>query len=226
MKIKAILANKGNYGGSRQAENIRYIVVHYTANDGDRAESNGRYFQNRIVNASAHYFVDDNEVVQSVPDLAVAWSVGGKKYPSCGTTGGGKWYGKCKNDNSISVELCDTNKNGRYDFTEKTLVNAAELVRLLMQKYHIPIGNVIRHFDVTGKNCPAPFVEDAKKWQAFKERLVEEVVKYYENINEVPNWAKAMIRDMIDKNCFGDTQKLHLSDDMLRTMALMQRWEK
>lgn len=59
MEIKSLLANPKNYGGKRSTSAIKYIIIHYTANDGDKAASNGRYFRDRIVNASAHYFVDD-----------------------------------------------------------------------------------------------------------------------------------------------------------------------
>lgn len=221
VQIKVNLANPANYGGKRNK--IEYIVIHYTANDGDSDEGNGNYFHNNVVNASAHYFVDGDSITQSVPDNQVAWSVGGTKYANCGQTGGGKFYGKCTNSNSISVELCDEVRNGRYDFTEKTLENAADLVRLLMKKYGVPVERVIRHFDVTGKKCPAPMVDDVQMWNDFKERLVEEVTKYYETIQEVPTWAKPMVQEQINNECYADKNALHLSDDMLRVMAIMQR---
>lgn len=171
MQIKTKLANNANYGDARDTSNIKYIVIHYTGNDGDSDNGNANYFRNNIVNASAHYFVDDDSVTQSVPDNYVAWSVGGNKYSDCSQTGGGKFYGKCTNKNSISIELCDSVKNGVYDFTENTLKQAAELTKKLMDKYDIPISNVIRHFDVNGKTCPKPFVVDIKQWNAFKNRL-------------------------------------------------------
>lgn len=87
------------------------------------------------------------------------------------------------------------------------------------------MDNIIRHFDVTGKNCPALFVSDEKAWKAFKERIVDEV-KYYEEMKDVPKWAQPLVKDMIQKGCFGDTKALHLSDDMLRTLALMERYNK
>ena len=67
--IKEQLANSGNYGGSRNASQIRYLVYHYTGNDGDSAANNAAYFRRNIVKASAHYFVDDTTVWRSVPDL-------------------------------------------------------------------------------------------------------------------------------------------------------------
>lgn len=137
--IKEQLANSGNYGGSRNASQIRYLVYHYTGNDGDKAANNAAYFQRNIVKASAHYFVDDTTVYLSVPDLKIAWSVGGSKYANADKTGGGTMYGVITNTNSISIEMCDTIRNGVYQASEATLANAAALGRELMEKYHIPI---------------------------------------------------------------------------------------
>lgn len=172
--IKEQLANSGNYGGSRNASQIRYLVYHYTGNDGDRAANNAKYFQNNIVKASAHYFVDDTTVWRSVPDLKVAWSVGGSKYANADKTGGGTMYGVITNTNSISIEMCDTIRNGVYQASEATLANAAELGRELMEKYGIPIENVYRHFDVTGKHCPS-YLINAQKWAEFKKRLEDDM---------------------------------------------------
>ena len=168
--IKEQLAISGNYGGSRNASQIRYLVYHYTGNDGDRAANNAKYFQNNIVKASAHYFVDDTTVWRSVPDLKVAWSVGGSKYANADKTGGGTMYGVISNTNSLSIEMCDTIRNGVYQASEATLSNAAALGRALMEKYGIPIENVYRHFDVTGKHCPS-YLVNAQKWAEFKKRL-------------------------------------------------------
>ena len=168
--LKEQLANPRNYGGSRNASQIRYLVYHYTGNDGDRAANNAKYFQNNIVKASAHYFVDDTTVWRSVPDLKVAWSVGGSKYANADKTGGGTMYGVITNTNSLSIEMCDTIRNGVYQASEATLANAAALGRALMEKYDIPIENVYRHFDVTGKHCPS-YLVSAQKWAEFKKRL-------------------------------------------------------
>ncbi len=167
---KTALAHKSNFGGTRALSSIRYIVLHYTANDGDSGESNAKYFQKPNRNASAHYFVDDDSITQSVPDNFIAWSVGGKKYTDCEKTGGGKLYGTATNANSISIEMCDTKKDGKLRATEKTMKNAAALCMELMEKYHIDISRVIRHFDVNGKHCPAYFM-DAAAWEEFKNRL-------------------------------------------------------
>lgn len=168
--LKTNLADKSNYGSSRIASSIKYIVWHYTANDGDTDEANGKYFNSPNRNASAHYFVDDDSITQSVPDNYVAWSVGGNRYANYKTTGGAKLYGIAKNANTLNIELCDTQKNGKYNVSDKTLSNAIALTKDLMKKYNIPIENVIRHFDVTGKSCPAYYVDEIL-WNEVKNKI-------------------------------------------------------
>lgn len=168
--LKELLAASRNYGGSRTAGQIKYLVFHYTGNDGDTAANNAAYFRDNVVDASAHYFVDDDTVWRSVPDLKVAWAVGGQKYANADLTGGGTLYGIVTNTNSLSIEMCDTIRNGVYQASEATMANAAALGRELMATYGIPLENVVRHFDMTGKHCPSYLIND-QKWQAFKQRL-------------------------------------------------------
>lgn len=168
--LKTNYADKSNYGSYRSLSKIKYIVWHFTANDGDTDESNAKYFKRKNIKASAHYFVDDDSVTISVPDTYVAWSVGGSRYSDYESTGGASLYKICTNTNSISIELCDTIKDGKYNASEKTIENAIEFTRKLMKKYNIPIQNVIRHFDVTGKKCPLYLVNNTE-WNKVKKRI-------------------------------------------------------
>ena len=165
--FKTNIANRANYGAKRNTNNIKYLVYHYTSNDGDHDENNANYFHSNIVKASAHYFVDDDSVTQSVYDDYVAYSVGGKCQSNHHPL-----YKICTNSNSISIEMCDTNKNGVVSISETTLENAITLGRLLMHKYNIPLDRVIRHYDVNGKLCPnCNGLLNDKTWNAFKSRL-------------------------------------------------------
>lgn len=182
-KTKTLIANRKNYGSKRSTSAIKYLVYHYTANDGDTDEANAKYFHNNVVKASAHRFVDDDSVTISVPDNYVAWHCGGGLQGSKGHT----YYKKCTNTNSIGIEMCDTKRNGKYEVTPKTRSNAIALGKELVKKYGIKKENVIRHYDVTGKNCPAYFVKDEEAWIKFRNEIFEtkkkEFKKYYIKVN-------------------------------------------
>ena len=165
--LKTNLANKSNYGRKRQCSSIKFIVIHYTANDGDTDENNGKYFHNNIVNASAHYFVDSDSITQSVPDDCIAYSVGGKKY----NNGGGEYYNKCVNNNSLSIELCDDVKNKVIYPTQATIDNAIEFTKTKMIQYGINKTHVIRHYQVNGKPCPVYWVDNSKWKTEFHNKL-------------------------------------------------------
>ena len=70
--MKENLSNPKNYGYKRPISSIKYIVIHYTSNDGDTDEANANYFK-RNVGVSSHYFVDDDSITRSVPDNYVAY---------------------------------------------------------------------------------------------------------------------------------------------------------
>lgn len=182
-KLKTLISNRKNYGSKRSINLIKYLVYHYTANDGDTDENNAKYFHNNVVKASAHRFVDDDSVTISVPDNYVAWHCGGGLQGSKGHT----YYKKCTNTNSIGIEMCDTKRNGKYEVTPKTRSNAIALGKELVKKYGIKKENVIRHFDVTGKNCPAYFVKDEEAWKKFRDEIFEtkkkEFKTYYIKVN-------------------------------------------
>ena len=166
MNIKFIAADPSNYYHGRSGNSIKYIVVHYTANNGDTAAGNGNYFSSPNRKASAHYFVDENSVVQSVKDSDGAWHCGGSLESSHHP-----YRNICTNKNSIGVEMCSDKVNGKYVITAVTVDRTVELVKMLMKKYNIAADHVIRHYDVTGKYCPEPWVRDQSKWANFKVRL-------------------------------------------------------
>ena len=159
----------------KSARNIKYIVIHYTGNNTDTAKANANYFKNSNRNASAHYFIDEENVCQVVEDKDVAWAVG-RNY------GSNNLFGTVTNNNSISIEMCS--KNGRI--ADKTFNNTVELTKQLMKKYNISASNVVRHFDVCSKQCPGwsgwgtrPN-DSGNEWNRFKRAIVESdvVIKY------------------------------------------------
>ncbi|MCI5935994.1 MAG: N-acetylmuramoyl-L-alanine amidase [Lachnospiraceae bacterium] len=171
-KMKKHLAHRINYGSNRKTSEIKYIVIHYTAGDGDSDEGNTNYFAKPLERkASAHYFVDDDSITQSVPDDYVAYSVGGSKYTDCAKTGGGKLYQIATNRNTLNIEMCDSIKDGTIKAQEATIINTIKFVRKKMKQYNIDIDHVIRHFDVNGKHCPA-YLMNEDDWRIFKDRII------------------------------------------------------
>ena len=196
---KENLANKENYGNKRSLSDVEFIVIHYTANDGDTDENNGKYFHNNVIHASAHDFVDSDSVTHSVPYNYIAYSVG-KVFPK--DKNGGKYLGKCKNANSISIELCDDLKNGSIYPTQATINNAIELTVKLCKKFGInPKTNVLRHYDVCYKNCPQYWLDNSKWKKEFLNKVIAEYNKDKPNaVKKVANTVKNVVKKVLKKN--------------------------
>ncbi len=211
MTLRDIPCDRRNYGG-RRAGKVEYLVVHYTAVPGDTAENEGRYFAgNDTGKTSAHFFVDEREVVRSVPEDYVAWHCGGRSY----------FHDRCRNYNSIGVEICTKGEPGDYRFDPRALLNAKTLLRQLMDRYDVPPERVLRHYDVTRKLCPMPFVGQGQRdWEAFKGGL-----NVYHTVEEVPVWARDTVQMLCDRGALqGDEKgKLNLSEDMVRILVILDR---
>lgn len=145
-----------------------WIVVHYTGTAAS-AMANARAIEKELKDPrSTHYFVDGEQVLAVVPEERAAWHIGGpdkkdtppekrKKLP-------------VHNGNAIGVDLCEDKlvydakhrSVGDRDwfFTDETEATAAELIAQIMRRHGIPLDHVVRHYDVTGKWCPRPFVGD------------------------------------------------------------------
>lgn len=186
-----------------RSDTIKYIVIHYTSNDGDTAYGNTCWFKYNNRGASAHYFIDEDNIYQCVSDQDTAWH--------CGTLGA-YTHPECRNGNSIGIELCSRkDSEGNYYFKQKTVDNTIELVKHLMSKYNIPVSNVIRHHDVVSSTpCPAPFVEHPDQWDSFKSRLSEtsnvfkqiyRVAQQYENGKYINQKGAFIILDNAKRCC-------------------------
>lgn len=166
MKILEKLSNKYNYMKRKDKRKIEWIVEHYSAGTKDTTQNELDYFARENVGVSAHDFVDDFSVGHSVPYNDVAYHCGvdysKQKAP---------YWGKCTNYNSIGIEMCALKDDKILDLRNPTIKNAIILTKQLMKEYNIDADHVVRHYDVCGKNCPAPLVEDAAAWKCFKLNL-------------------------------------------------------
>lgn len=228
--------NAANYQRGR-ALPVSYLVLHYVGAQGS-AEANARYYGNSVVGASAHYFVghasEGAAVYASVAEADTAWH--------CGRTDGKYRHPRCRNANSIGIELCcHQDKTGRWYIDPETVAAAVELARDIVARYGIPEANVLRHYDVTGKLCPRPWVEDTAAWEDFKRRVFvpvekedEDMPKVYTAIEEVPTWAQDTVRRAMRTPSKdgpagvmllqGDQcGRLHLTDEAITTLELLRK---
>jgi N-acetylmuramoyl-L-alanine amidase len=128
-----------------------YITIHSTGNAESNAEGERGWLTNpdNYREASWHYCVDGNSIVEAIPPNEVAWHAG---------DGNGKG-----NRASISIEICESGDR------KKTLELATKLVAYLMKKHNIKL--LKRHYDWSGKVCPRIFYDKGKwlSWEAFKD---------------------------------------------------------
>lgn len=160
-----------NFTDKNSEARIKYIVIHYVGAPGG-AKANCQYYAGQYIGASAHFFVGfDGEIWQAVEVEDIAWHCGAQSYK----------HADCRNSNSIGIEMCVRKRNTAsqsatdkdWYFEDATVEAAAELTRYLMEKYNVPASNVIRHYDVTGKICPNPYVYNATAhtWEKFKQLI-------------------------------------------------------
>ena len=208
--------NADNYQRGR-AKPVSFLVIHYVGATGG-ARNNAKYYgRTPGIGASAHYFVDhapNAEVWASVPEADTAWHCGAKSYR----------HPTCRNANSIGIEMCcHLDAKGGWYIDEATLAAAAELGREIMARYGIPPDHVLRHYDVTGKLCPRPLIEE-NKWTAFKARLEDDMVSY-KTIEDVPASYRPSVQKLLDKGVLKgyENGEIYVSEDLCRTITILDR---
>jgi N-acetylmuramoyl-L-alanine amidase len=177
-EVKHIRKNEYSRSGDSLVR-LQAIVVHYTANPGGGAEMHYRYFNNLNGRyAGAHIFVDRNKALEIIPLGEVAYHANERKAgPLLSALKASTSYYPGGNANllTVGIEMC-VEKDGSIhpDTIERT-----RLVIKKLQAEHEQLrdtkNRVIRHYDVTGKNCPAPFVASQAKWDAFLESVDKSV---------------------------------------------------
>ena len=145
--------------------NVKGVVVHWTANEGKGANAmaNRNYFQSTDRSASAHLLLDDTTLVEALPwrkgVAEMAYHVGATKYNQTTVKQLGSTY---PNNATIGLEVC-VNADGDF---KKAYANSIQVTAMMLKEHGLGIDRLYRHYDVTGKNCPAYFVDNgyAKKY--------------------------------------------------------------
>ncbi len=145
-----------------KTESIDYVVIHYLGNPRTTAQQNHDYFESlkdlQNVYMSANFVVGtEGEIIECVPPGEVAYA------------------SNSMNDYSISIENCHLDDTGR--FTEETYNSLVHLTAYLVEEYGLDRESIIRHYDVTGKECPLYYVENEDKWEEFKDDVMEYIAE-------------------------------------------------
>lgn len=146
---------------SMPLEKINGIVIHYVANPGSTAMENRNYFESLKdglgTKASSHFVIGlEGEIVQCIPTSEIAYA------------------SNKRNSDTLSIECCHPKKDGK--FNADTYHSVVQFTAWLCLEFQIEVEDVIRHYDVTGKNCPKYYVENEKEWFVFQND-VEEYIK-------------------------------------------------
>lgn len=142
---------------------VKGIVVHYTANPGTDAEANRNYFENlkdtKKTSVSSHFVIGlDGSILQCIPLDEIAYASNNR------------------NSDTVSIECCHEDETGK--FTKETYASLVKLTAWLCGEYNLKEEDILRHYDVTGKDCPRYFVANEDKWRDFKKEVFQYIKKF------------------------------------------------
>ncbi len=135
---------------------VNGVVVHYVGNPGTTAEQNRSYFaylaETHETSASSHFVVGmDGTVIQCVLLNEISY---------CSNH---------RNADTIAIECCHPDETGK--FTGETMDALTRLVDWLIGTYGLEREDILRHYDVTGKECPKYFCDYPDQWEKFLDGL-------------------------------------------------------
>lgn len=139
MKIEQKFLTPNKYSRPQiPLKSVKKIAVHYVGNPNTSAIANRNYFENQKTAGryvSSHFIVGlQGEVIQCIPTDEISYCT------------------NQANSYSVSIECCHPDSTGK--FTEATEQSLAELCAYLLEKFGLDADDIIRHYDVTGKQCP------------------------------------------------------------------------
>ncbi len=160
--VDLLTVNKYSRPGIK-LEQVNGIVIHYVGNPGTSAAQNRSYFESlkdsHATKASSHFIVGlEGEIVQCIPTSEVAY---------CSND---------RNDDTIAIEVCHETASGK--FNEDTYDSLVHLTAFMCCKNNIEMDDIIRHYDVTGKECPKYYVKHEDKWVQFKKDVAAYIEKH------------------------------------------------
>ena len=144
----AYVTNENARHGVRLSD-FRGVVIHYVGNPATTAIANRNYFDQPTTEVVSHFVVGlDGEVVQCLPlhERSVA--------------------SNARNCDTISIEVCHPDDSGK--FSPATYASVVRLTAWLCDLGDLDSDDIIRHYDVTGKECPRYYVRHPEAWEQLR----------------------------------------------------------
>ena len=173
--------------------NPKGVVIHWTANErrGADALANRNYFNNPATEASAHYIVDDTKIIRCLPENEMGYHVGAKVYTPMALAKLSTYPNNC----TIGIEMC-VNVDGSFQVMYQRTV---ELTASILKRYGWGVEQLWRHYDITGKNCPAFFVDDDYARKYTGARAAEASAKFQQDVHRLLTAYPQKPQDHVDK---------------------------
>ena len=192
--LKAIVIHytQNEEPGATDTMNVKYIGRKFARVNGKSFEADGvtpfRF-------GSAHVFCDMDSVTEAIPLDEIAWGCGDKNYKGGYQRIADKVFKFRQNYETINVEICNNNAiKGSDEDWKKAVENAKQWVIAYLNSYGIAVDRegslnpqnveeppapgavlLLRHYDITGKACPKPFLDNPDSWVQFIEEIVAQV---------------------------------------------------
>jgi N-acetylmuramoyl-L-alanine amidase len=147
--VQVSLLNVGKARSGERLSGVHNIVIHYVANPGTSAAQNRNYFGLAETAVASHFIVGlEGEIIQCVPIFEQSAA------------------SNERNIDTISIEVCHPEEDGK--FNDATYNSLIKLTAYLCEITELTENDLIRHYDITGKNCPKYYVENPDKWETLK----------------------------------------------------------
>ena len=142
----------------QKLNDIKDIVIHYVGNPGATAQQNRDWYAESNSDVSSHFVVGlQGEIIQCIP----------LDEKSSATNH--------RNGDTISIEVCHPDESGK--FTEAGYNSVVELTAWLVKACGLTVDNVIRHYEVTGKECPMYYVKHEDAWWQLRADIAARVAQ-------------------------------------------------
>lgn len=192
--LKAIVIHytQNEEPGATDIMNAKYIGRKFVLKDGKKYESDGK---TPFRYGSAHVFCDMDSITLTIPTDEVSWGCGDKNFNGGYQMIAYSVFKRRQNYQTISVEICNNDVIKRSDEDWKAAVeNAKKWVIDFLTDTSLKVDRggslnpqelksppesgkilILRHYDITGKMCPEPFVKNTSEWMEFVDSIVENV---------------------------------------------------